>query len=752
MATDIVNNVLSNQLALNQLSPSSLIDLVTNNAIIDKLKGSNNGNIGKFIMTLILAIELKSMLIETIKSIFKTIKGSEFYKNVTEKPLGSFFNLIKNIFKFLYKPQYISKLFKRVTKENKNINKFERPENYASINFMVTNEINEQLINYIKEHGSYTIYDKIIYGMSNMTNKTMKMKYTNLEFNIDNNVKCKLGCDLELTYLNNKLTNIVINNNYDVVPIPDSKFLKMINNDFIVKLLVHIKKRISDEPHDYDIQTYINQFKIYSNVPFNKMLQLDDNDTFYFLILCILDDLSDLKTYVTKCDKFFRLDRFNVRNKDMDIIQCNPNLKFEFDENFKLLFKDQQTRLSIFKFIDINGEETKFDVYLNQIQKYKTLCCKIGKTYDECTFTNKVNDSSSTTSSTSAHMTCHLVSKEYVKPEILYKMFNEFMDTKILIPIEFSEIKIYEIKNVKKEKIIDVDNPDYEKFMDQQKLIKELQSVNKDAKIDISSIIIPQKQIKKTETTFEIESKEINTCKKNINTLYLRETDIGSLKCVLDQFKNNKELYSTLDIPRKIGFMFYGEPGTGKSTAIKAISTYLKKNIYFVNLNGVTKNSELKNIFDNVTLNCSNGGIIVFEDIDCMTDIVKSRKVSKESTLVSTIGESDDKLSLSYFLNLLDGTLTSNESVFIMTTNHIEKIDKAIYRSGRVDVAINFKLCDHYQIKQIYKNFMRREIDSDVLSTIQPDKYSPADIIFHLMQNIYNKAESDDVIMSKFMN
>lgn len=100
---------------------------------------------------------------------------------------------------------------------------------------------------------------------------------------------------------------------------------------------------------------------------------------------------------------------------------------------------------------------------------------------------------------------------------------------------------------------------------------------------------------------------------------------------------------------------------------------------------------------------------------------------------------------------MLDGSLTCNESIFVITTNHLEKLDKAIYRSGRIDVLLDFKLCDHYQINEIFKSFIGRDLDRNVLEQITIDTFTPSDIIFELIKNIYKKDKSDDVLMAKFL-
>jgi len=47
-------------------------------------------------------------------------------------------------------------------------------------------------------------------------------------------------------------------------------------------------------------------------------------------------------------------------------------------------------------------------------------------------------------------------------------------------------------------------------------------------------------------------------------------------------------------------------------------------------------------------------------------------------------------ISLSGFLNIIDGVASSEGRILVMTTNHIEKLDSAMLRPGRVDLTIHF--------------------------------------------------------------
>ncbi len=76
--------------------------------------------------------------------------------------------------------------------------------------------------------------------------------------------------------------------------------------------------------------------------------------------------------------------------------------------------------------------------------------------------------------------------------------------------------------------------------------------------------------------------------------------------------------------------------------------------------------------------------------------------------------------------------------VYIMTTNHIDRIDPALYRKGGIHVIIQPKKCDRHQIANIFEKIMKQKINYDVLETIHGDTFTPAEIIQHLMENINN--------------
>ena len=117
-----------------------------------------------------------------------------------------------------------------------------------------------------------------------------------------------------------------------------------------------------------------------------------------------------------------------------------------------------------------------------------------------------------------------------------------------------------------------------------------------------------------------------------------------------------------------------------------------------------------------------------------MSDIVFSRKDSspvtpteetekKEATqsqLISTVIKAckdddyeplkslktdDDKLTLSFILNIIDGIRETPGRIIIISSNHYDKLDKALVRPGRIDMCLNMELASHDVIKQMFNHF-----------------------------------------------
>lgn len=262
---------------------------------------------------------------------------------------------------------------------------------------------------------------------------------------------------------------------------------------------------------------------------------------------------------------------------------------------------------------------------------------------------------------------------------------------------------------------------------------------------------VPPKTIIMETVNKKVISTKLNEGEKNIDTLYLRERDRKRIMCALTQFRDKKELLKEVGLQNKLNILLYGLPGTGKSSTIQAVATFLQKDIYYIDLKKAQSNEDLQLLINHVNVNVPHGGLIVMEDIDAMSNVVLDRKNRMNGNVADLLDAKDSELSLEYLLNILQGTLTIDNSVFMVTTNHIDHLDPAFYRDGRFDVKIELKLCDHYQISCIFKKMIGREIKKEVLAKIKEDTLAPATIIFHIKNYMFDKECPDEEICEELI-
>jgi chaperone BCS1 len=67
--------------------------------------------------------------------------------------------------------------------------------------------------------------------------------------------------------------------------------------------------------------------------------------------------------------------------------------------------------------------------------------------------------------------------------------------------------------------------------------------------------------------------------------------------------------------------------------------------------------------------------------------------------------EDGSTLSLSGLLNALDGVAAAEGRLLFATTNHIERLDPALSRPGRMDVWVDFKHATQFQAEGIFRCF-----------------------------------------------
>ena len=217
----------------------------------------------------------------------------------------------------------------------------------------------------------------------------------------------------------------------------------------------------------------------------------------------------------------------------------------------------------------------------------------------------------------------------------------------------------------------------------------------------------------------------------------------------------------------KFSILLYGPPGGGKSSFIKALHNYTGYHIFVVKLSEFKDLDELIKLFhepnilnsDGIPINVPiNERIYLFEDIDAEDEIVHRRSFENNQTTTDPLNlilnipdqekttkspkkpkrkrrkykfkhkygpkehygdsesessdeeseddESDKKIKLAGILNLLDGVLELNDCFVVMTTNHVEKLDPALIRPGRMTYRLELGYINAIRMKEMILKFI----------------------------------------------
>lgn len=194
-------------------------------------------------------------------------------------------------------------------------------------------------------------------------------------------------------------------------------------------------------------------------------------------------------------------------------------------------------------------------------------------------------------------------------------------------------------------------------------------------------------------------------------SVVLRDGLMESLIADVRAFLGRRDWYIERGIPYRRGYLLYGPPGTGKSSAVLAIASALKMDIAILSLaNSTLDDDELCQLLSN----CPANSVVLIEDIDC---------VFIERTATE---DKQNKLTFSGLLNAIDGVAAGEGRILFATTNHIERLDPALIRPGRID---RKELIGNAGRSQLRRLFVRFYGDADPTMADYFSESLPADEI-----------------------
>ena len=121
-------------------------------------------------------------------------------------------------------------------------------------------------------------------------------------------------------------------------------------------------------------------------------------------------------------------------------------------------------------------------------------------------------------------------------------------------------------------------------------------------------------------------------------------------------------------------------------------------------------------------------------------DMLRDAIEEDSKNFKKSITNDENRITLSFILNIIDGIREHSGRILIITSNHYDKLDTALVRPGRIDITLEMKKASVNLIKDMYKFYYKTEFPKKFMNKIKSDIIAPCDIV-NIRRNSVNKKE-----------
>jgi ATP-dependent 26S proteasome regulatory subunit len=279
-----------------------------------------------------------------------------------------------------------------------------------------------------------------------------------------------------------------------------------------------------------------------------------------------------------------------------------------------------------------------------------------------------------------------------------------------------------------------------------------------DGKLNFTTNVLHSKENEIYETFDKIYNEHVDNLKK----------DIAKLKDI--------EYYKSTGLRRKKSYLFYGDPGCGKTASAVAMALHDNRHIIEIPFTALEKNSELEEVLNLKSIGTvffeKNEIIYFFDEIDVgiekfnrdETQSEESKNDSNEQmknmfTTIALVGamtkkedgpsniksfSTKDNINMGFILSRFDGIGNYNGLIIIATTTHIEKLESTLYREQRL-TPLKFTFLRRFDAVSIIQNFYKCTLADQLIELVPDRKVSPAKLRFLC-------EKYDDINVEQFVN